>query len=131
MQTAATRTGPPPDPFDDVADKFPTASAERDAFVRFAGHLPALRLPPPRPGDFLKPTVRATGLPGPTLAPVGASASRGQHRLGRPAHHHAIFSSRRVRRRTPALSMGTGPEKIGIVWTAPGGVDPHQPGPAG
>ncbi len=48
---------PPPDPLDDATYHFPTASADPYAFARFAGHLPALRLPIPRPGGLL---TRAT-----------------------------------------------------------------------
>jgi hypothetical protein len=70
VQTVAIRTGPPPsgpkssaadagadrpppDPLDDATYQFPTASADPYAFARFAGHLPALRLPTPQPGGLL------------------------------------------------------------------------------
>jgi hypothetical protein len=47
---------PAPDPLDDATYQFPT-SADPYAYARFAGHLPALRLPIPRPGGVL---TRAT-----------------------------------------------------------------------
>ncbi len=59
-RSAGTNHGadrPPPDPLDDAVYEFPRASGDPYAFARFAGHLPALRLPPPRPGGFL---TRAT-----------------------------------------------------------------------
>ena len=44
---------PPPDPLDDATYEFPPAHADPYAYARFAGHLPALRLPAPRPGGLL------------------------------------------------------------------------------
>jgi hypothetical protein len=46
-----------PDPLDDATYHFSGVSGDPYAFARFAGHLPALRLPPPRPGGIL---TRAT-----------------------------------------------------------------------
>jgi hypothetical protein len=50
-------TGTSPDPLDDAVYAFPTATGDPYAYARFAGHLPALRRPPPRPGGLL---TRAT-----------------------------------------------------------------------
>jgi hypothetical protein len=43
----------PPHPLDEVAYQFPPASADPYPCARFAGHLPALRLPTPRQGGLL------------------------------------------------------------------------------
>ncbi len=66
MLAAATRTGPSPsasaerggdrpspDPLDDAAYDFPPTGTDPYPYARFGGHLPALRLPPPRPGGLL------------------------------------------------------------------------------
>jgi hypothetical protein len=44
---------PPPHPLDEVAYEFPPGGADPYSYARFAGHLPALRLPTPRPGGLL------------------------------------------------------------------------------
>jgi hypothetical protein len=43
----------PPHPLDHATYEFPPASADPYPYARFAGHLPALRLPPPRHGGLL------------------------------------------------------------------------------
>jgi hypothetical protein len=60
VQVAATRTGPSssapaapaPDPLDDAVYVFPPVCADPYPYARFAGHLPALRLPAPRPSGL-------------------------------------------------------------------------------
>ena len=44
---------PPPHPLDHTTYEFPPAHADPYPYARFAGHLPALRLPTPRPGGLL------------------------------------------------------------------------------